>query len=585
MDPDLEPQLRVRALLVAAAVCGGYIAMLAAALVPWAWAVVALTVVAAAGDERAERSPIRVVFRRAQMAPAARSVLRDLAVIALVGVAGHDVRERAAALAAVVVARFVVLLGYVVVRRRAVQVVFGRNIDLPSIRTPGRVGRVALGDDLQVVLHHATAVAAIGTALAVALDTTAIGWVACGFTLLLLLACAAALVEAFLASRGRTRADQVAAAQAAIDRLGARVMLYFSGTADSTYQVNTWLRTLERLPEPVLVVIREPVHLQTLPDTTLPVLAVPAMADFMALGWSRLRVVMYVANVGKNLHMLRERGLRHVFIGHGDSDKTGSFNPFSKVYSEIWVAGPAGRERYHRAGIGVHDEEIIEVGRPQLTDIALATAPGPRLTALYAPTWEGWPGDPPHSSLASAGVRIVRDLLSGGDVRVLYKPHPLTGSVSKQAAGADQKIQALVRGAGGDHQVVPASQSLYDCFNTADVLVGDISSVVSDFLASEKPYLMANLHGLPAEELRERFPSAAAAYLLGANGSGVDAALAAIRSGDPMASARHATRLHLLGATPPGDLSAFVAAIDNAAHTAERLWPVRPVAPAEAEAV
>jgi hypothetical protein len=582
MDPDLEPQLRTRALVVAAAVCGGYIAMLATALVPWPWAVVALAAVAALAEEEAERSLfVRPVLRRAQMGPAARSLLRDLAVLVLVGTAAHDVRARAAALSSVVVVRFLVLLVYVVVRRRAVQAVLGRNIELPALPVPGPLGRLVLGDELQVGLHHVTAVAAVGTALAVAVDTTVVAWVACGVALAALAVCVGVLGRALVTSRGRSRADQVRAAQAAVDRLGARVMLYFSGTPDSTYQVNTWLRTLERLPEPALVVVREPAHLQTMQQTTLPVLAVPAMADFMALTWSRLRVVMYVANVGKNLHMLRERGLRHVFIGHGDSDKTGSFNPFSKVYSEIWVAGPAGRERYHRAGIGVHDEEIVEVGRPQLTGIsAAAPAPGPRLTVLYAPTWEGWPGDPPHSSLAGAGVRIVRDLLAAGDVRVLYKPHPLTGAVAKQAAAAGQKIQALLRGAGGDHEVVPPSRSLYDCFNAADVLVGDISSVVTDFLASEKPYLMANLHALPEEELRERFPSAAGAYLLGANGSGVDAALATIRGGDPMAGARRAARLHLLGATAPGDMSAFVAAIDSAASTAERLWPVRPAAEA-----
>jgi hypothetical protein len=33
--------------------------------------------------------------------------------------------------------------------------------------------------------------------------------------------------------------------------------------------------------------------------------------------------------------------MKHVFIGHGDSDKQASFNPFSRVYDEVWVAGAA----------------------------------------------------------------------------------------------------------------------------------------------------------------------------------------------------------------------------------------------------
>jgi hypothetical protein len=52
--------------------------------------------------------------------------------------------------------------------------------------------------------------------------------------------------------------------------------------------------------------------------------------------------------------------------------------------------------------------------------------------------------------------------------------------------------------------------------------------------------------------------------------------LEAVRGGDPMAGVRHEARLNLLGSTPPGDVSAFAAAIDAAAHVAEQMWPVRP---------
>ena len=36
---------------------------------------------------------------------------------------------------------------------------------------------------------------------------------------------------------------------------------------------------------------------------------------------------LYPANAGKNIHLLRLPGIRHVFIGHGDSDKVASINP------------------------------------------------------------------------------------------------------------------------------------------------------------------------------------------------------------------------------------------------------------------
>jgi CDP-glycerol glycerophosphotransferase (TagB/SpsB family) len=40
----------------------------------------------------------------------------------------------------------------------------------------------------------------------------------------------------------------------------------------------------------------------------------------------------------------------------------------------------------------------------------------------------------------------------------------------------------------GTHRVVVGSRpSLYECFNQADFLIADISSVVSDFIESQNP--------------------------------------------------------------------------------------------------
>ena len=86
----------------------------------------------------------------------------------------------------------------------------------------------------------------------------------------------------------------------------------------------------------------------------------------MNMDLSTVRVALYAANVGKNIHLLRVPTMKHVFIGHGDSDKLASVNPFSKVYDEVWTAGRAGRDRYAIADVGVRDDDIVEVGRPQL---------------------------------------------------------------------------------------------------------------------------------------------------------------------------------------------------------------------------
>ena len=103
----------------------------------------------------------------------------------------------------------------------------------------------------------------------------------------------------------------------------------------------------------------------------------------------------------------------------------------------MWVAGPAARERYQLADIGVDDKDVVEVGRPQLAPDPAYAGPPDRdgfTTVLYAPTWEGWTTDPGNTSVILAGENIVRELLADPEVRLLYKPHPMTGSVTSGRA-------------------------------------------------------------------------------------------------------------------------------------------------------
>ena len=67
---------------------------------------------------------------------------------------------------------------------------------------------------------------------------------------------------------------------------------------------------------------------------------------------------------------------------------------------------------------------------------------------LYAPTWEGWGDEPYHSSLPFEGVELVRRLLATPGVRLLYRPHPLTGTRSGTVRRAHAQVLQLLREAG-----------------------------------------------------------------------------------------------------------------------------------------
>ncbi len=433
-------------------------------------------------------------------------------------------------------------------------------------------------------------------------------------------------------------------------------ILYFSGSAASTYQVNMWLETMEQLHGNPLVVLRERHTLTDLAPTSVPVVCVPSAVHLMNMDLTTARVALYPANVGKNIHLLRAPTMKHVFVGHGDSDKIASVNPYSKVYDEVWTAGKAGRDRYALAAVGVRDDDIVEVGRPQLAPIRQGVRDRQERipTVLYAPTWEGWTDEPGNTSLILAGENIVRRLVQADPaVRVLYKPHPFTGTRSSAARAAHVRIVALLeeaarrraadphwaaearaseparaaaraelarldarllqltstadeaddaaqaardgiadparrvelaqlRGERNDaywrsfgwweHRVITGSRpGLYDCFNESDAMVSDISSVVSDYIASGKPYAVADSAGLGAEEFKRQNTAARAAVVLGNDALELGALLDAahVPSADVLRSERRELKAYLLGPDTPPSLERFDRAVQALRNKAD----------------
>jgi hypothetical protein len=539
------------------------------------------------------------------------------------------------------------------IRNRRRMPVATRNVDLKSrIRIPDAPPRMLLNRSAEKMLHLDLA-AVSGLLVAAAMDEALPAVIGIAVTLGLGALYVLTLVPYVRGHRIPPNADTVLAA--VDDWLGVHrpeTVLYFSGSKDSAYQVNMWLETMEQLETRPLILLRERVILQQLAPTTVPVVCVPGGVHLMNMDLSTVRVALYAANVGKNIHLLRVPTMKHVFIGHGDSDKLASVNPFSKAYDEVWTAGRAGRDRYAVADVGVRDEDIVEVGRPQLAPIQpWRGVPAGRVpTVLYAPTWEGWDGNPGNTSLVLAGENIVKKLIKADPpVRVLYKPHPFTGTVSPEAGAAHRRITALVEkaaaeraadprfgtdaaereqaaaelarietrlavlaGAGAatgdeaeatrdgvvdveryaevgrlrtewndaywrsfgshEHRVITGAEPrLYDCFNVSDAMVSDISSVVSDFIASGKPYAVTDSAELGEEEFKRQNTAVRAAVILSNSAAELGELLAAVRdsAADPLAADRAELKHYLLGPDEPPSIDQFNTAVADLALKAE----------------
>ncbi|MEV7191122.1 hypothetical protein AB0N81_04830 [Streptomyces sp. NPDC093510] len=525
----------------------------------------------------------------------------------------------------------------VLVRRTRSLPIVTRNIDASALHLTAAPPRILSRRQAHRLLTFSVP-STIG--LLVTAGTTDAYWGGIGLAVSLTLIGAGALyLGTWLLPKKRAKNDQkvIEWLDAWLAEYKPTVAMYFSGGTTSAYQANMWLSTLGALDGKPLIVLRERFMVQKIDATDVPIICFPKVATMFSLETSTLKTMLHPANAAKTSQVLRIPTIKHAFINHGESDKLSSCNPYAKAYDEVWVAGPAARERYQLADIGVDDRDVVEVGRPQLSPIRpFSGAPtGPYTTVLYAPTWEGWDGNPGNTSVVLAGENIVRELLADPGVRLLYKPHPMTGSQDPRAGAANERIKAMILAANqkrsgarpgpeaaaelarrteeldqltarrfrksadeqermmlqgspdGDqqsavdaattawetafwasfpeweHQIITSARpAIFACFNQADLLISDVSSVVSDWLSSEKPYAVANTAGMSEAEFRASFPTASAAAILTPEADGVAALLKAVRAPelDTHAEARAELKEHLLGPSDPPSLVRFNAA-------------------------
>lgn len=393
------------------------------------------------------------------------------------------------------------------------------------------------------------------------------------------------LVALFLALRHLLRVRTLGSAaevgrlqervQADLDELAPKAVVYMSADAgQSLYILNQWVPAMERLPYPAFVLVREASHLAPIMPTTLPVLYAPSTRHVEELCRPSVLVAYYLANAGKNVHLLREARIRHVFLNHGDSDKSTSANPVARVYDGVWVAGQAAIDRYQAAGISMPRSQYAIVGRPQVEGLRVGAAGNADpVTILYAPTFEGYYEESNYSSLERMGPQMIRQILDAHpEVRIIFKPHPASGVQRPGMIAARVDIVSMLAEAPGDHLYVgpESSLTLYECFDDAHVLISDISSVVTDFLYSERPLITTNPRRLDSETFLRTFPTQGASYIVERDLSNLAAILDDALGGDSLRDQRLAMKKYVLGDLPEGPTAAFVAEAARIAADAEQ---------------
>jgi hypothetical protein len=280
-----------------------------------------------------------------------------------------------------------------------------------------------------------------------------------------------------------------------------RVAVYFADGAVNMYQMRQWYKPLADLSRtwPVVVLSRAATGAQALVDDgALPIAFVPTVRNLEKfLAKQDIRVVLYVNQNTRNFQMFRYGRRWHVFINHGESDKMYMTTNQFKAYDYALIAGDAARERLARV-LWDYDlqKRTIQIGRPQADHYsgALPYTPDDRTVVLYAPTWEGDRPSAHYGSIRTHGEALVSALLATGRHRVVYRPHPRSGVVDPEYGAANRRIiQSLAAANAADpaaHHVFDDGPELGWQLAAADVAIVDISAMVYDRLAADRPLLI-----------------------------------------------------------------------------------------------
>ncbi len=523
------------------------------------WFAVGLWLLAALADRATTGFDSRLTRLATAVGVAAslRAALRSAAGVAIL--AGQSAWPAAVWVVAVVVAVQVTLAGLNALSQwllaAQVPLVYqvGAGRQGPVFRRYAAVYAGSVG--VPVMLTAAEALALVGGLLG------GLAWAVPG-ALVLVAATAAGTLQKARGLRRSTAADT----KKVVDDLSAEQPRYIfyvaSATGMARHIANQWLPVLDRVPTPGFVMVRGASELPTLVRSRLPVVYAAGPRQVEVLTLPSVRAAFYQSYALKNANLQRNPDLVHVMLSHGDSDKASSFNGQAAGFDELWVAGPIGAERYLAAGVNVTEDRFVIVGRPQVADLVggtLSRQPGEAPVVLYAPTWEGYYDETDYTSLDRMGEALVRWLLARPEpVRVWFKPHPASGRLRWSVKAAGDRIKQLLTAAGPQHVLVDeAGMTLNDALSSADVLVTDVSSVASDYLATRRPLVVTDPQRLGPQKFAAAYPSLTSAYLLDADLAAAADVFAAALGDDPLAAARRETELRVLGDHPEGPQQTF----------------------------
>ena len=276
-------------------------------------------------------------------------------------------------------------------------------------------------------------------------------------------------------------------------------IVYFADSPDLLYQVKQWIAPLEKLTAAgsrVVFVVNNALSARALrPLSALPILLTRSMAEIERFVKAHdVQGVFYVNNSQANFTALRMTRPVHIHLNHGESEKSSMVSNQLKAYDYAFIAGDAAANRILANIRRIDPSHLVRIGRPQLGfELGEAVTGTDTITVLYAPTWEGDSKDMAYSSLNSIGFRLVKELIADDRFTLVFRPHPKTGTWSRDTAKSLQKIKDEINRSAKNR--LPIAHRIDTTANptvsivSSDIVIADNSAMAMDAIGLDKPLL------------------------------------------------------------------------------------------------
>ncbi|WP_407306628.1 hypothetical protein [Acinetobacter sp.] len=205
-----------------------------------------------------------------------------------------------------------------------------------------------------------------------------------------------------------------------------------------------------------------------------------------------IKAIYYFSNTGNLIHTLRYNRYKHIFLGHGDSEKAGSAHKFFRVYDEIWVAGQAHIDRFKNTDFNTDHIKFVKIGRPNLKNTLVSEytlSKNIRKRLVYLPTWEGVYEENNYSSAHLAPV-MLSEIFNKLNYDIDIKLHPVLGSRDKTLLNLPLTISEIFFKNQDNVTLHSKEVPVEKIIKNADFFICDISAVVSECISTLAPIFL-----------------------------------------------------------------------------------------------